>query len=80
MRLPHRAAWGLALSAAFLFRLGFGLCSEFWFEDETQVFLLGLRYHSTHAWPYFGPVAVTQSIEVPVNGNVTRAPVVPLVR
>ncbi|HEY3122240.1 MAG TPA: hypothetical protein VGL15_16565, partial [Vicinamibacteria bacterium] len=65
MRLQHRAAWGLALAAAFLFRLGFGLCSEFWFEDETQIFLLGLRYHSTHAWPYFGPDVVWTKSQIP---------------
>jgi hypothetical protein len=65
VRLQHGAAWGLALAAAFLFRLGFGLCSEFWFEDETQIFLLGLRYHSTHAWPYFGPDVVWTRSEIP---------------
>jgi hypothetical protein len=65
VRLPHGAAWGLALAAAFLFRLGFGLCSEFWFEDETQIFLLGLRYHSTHAWPYFGPDVVWTKSQIP---------------
>jgi len=45
----------LLLLAAFALRLAFGLCSEFWFEDETQVFLLGLRYYATGQWPYFGP-------------------------
>jgi hypothetical protein len=43
------------LIAAFAFRLAFGLCSEFWAEDETQIFLLGLRYHASGLWPYFGP-------------------------
>ena len=41
--------------AAFLFRLACGLCSEFWFEDETQVYLLGLRQYASRQWPYFGP-------------------------
>jgi hypothetical protein len=45
----------LFLLAAFAFRLAFGLCSEFWFEDESQVFLLGLRYYASGQWPYFGP-------------------------
>jgi len=45
----------VVLIAAFLFRLAFGLCSEFWLEDETQVYLLGLRYAARGEWPYFGP-------------------------
>jgi hypothetical protein len=49
-----RRRLALLLIAAFLFRLAFGLCSEFWFEDETQVFLLGLRYYANGLWPYFG--------------------------
>jgi hypothetical protein len=50
-----RPRLALLLVAAFAFRLAFGLCSEFWFEDETQVFLLGLRYYASGLWPYFGP-------------------------
>src|SRR5438128_12471661 len=60
-----RAAWALALLGAFGLRLLFGLCSEFWFEDETQIFLLGLRFHSTHAWPYFGPDVVWTRSQIP---------------
>jgi hypothetical protein len=48
----------------FLFRLAFGLCSEFWFEDERQVYLIGLKHFTTHAWPYFGP-DVTNQIQIP---------------
>src|SRR5512133_3133134 len=47
----------------FLFRIGFGLCSEFWFEDERQVYLIGLKHFTTHAWPYFGP-DVTNQIQI----------------
>lgn len=43
---------------AFLLRLGFGLCSEFWFEDELQIYLLGLKFFTTGHWPYFGPDVV----------------------
>jgi hypothetical protein len=50
-----RRRLALLLIAAFLFRLAFGLCSEFWFEDETQVYLLGLRHYASGLWPYFGP-------------------------
>ena len=55
--------WGTALSAFFAFRLLFGLSSEFFFEDETQIYLMGLRYYATGAWPYFGADVVwTQSV------------------
>jgi hypothetical protein len=54
------------LVLAFLFRLGFGLCSEFWLEDEKQTFLIGLKFFATHAWPYFGPdVDYPQVIQQP---------------
>ncbi len=43
---------------AFAIRLGFGLCSEFWFEDELQIYLLGLKFFITGQWPYFGPDVV----------------------
>lgn len=48
----------------FLFRLVFGLCSEFWYEDEKQIYLIGLKYYTTGAWPYFGP-DVTYQIQIP---------------
>jgi len=43
---------------AFVLRLWFGLCGEFWFEDERQIFLLGLKFFTTGHWPYFGPDVV----------------------
>jgi hypothetical protein len=52
------------LAAAFLFRLGFGLCSQFWADDERQVYLLGLNFYATGAWPYFGP-DVAAGVQVP---------------
>jgi len=48
-----------------MFRLGFGLSNEFFFEDETQIFLMGLRYYATGAWPYFGPDIVWTKSEIP---------------
>jgi hypothetical protein len=44
--------------------LAFGLTSEFWFEDERQIYLIGLKHFATHAWPYFGP-DVTNQIQIP---------------
>jgi hypothetical protein len=52
------------LCCAFLFRLAFGLCSEFWYDDELQIYLLGLKFYSTGAWPYFGP-DITYQVQLP---------------
>jgi hypothetical protein len=48
----------LILALCFAGRLLFGLSREFFFEDETQIFLIGFRYHATAAWPFFGPDVV----------------------
>jgi hypothetical protein len=61
----RRILIGLALLAAFAFRLAFGLSSEFWFEDETQIFLLGFRHHATGQWPFFGADVVWTKSEIP---------------
>jgi hypothetical protein len=53
------------LAVCFAFRLLFGLSREFFFEDETQIFLLGFRYQATGAWPYFGPDVVWTRSEIP---------------
>lgn len=52
------------LLLGFLFRLGFGLCSSFQDEDIKQIYLLGLKFYTTNAWPYFGP-DVTATIQIP---------------
>ena len=50
----------------FCFRLGFGLCSEFWSDDDTkQIYLIGLKFYTTHQWPYFGP-DVDYSLQSPL--------------
>jgi hypothetical protein len=49
----------------FLFRLGFGLCSDFWTSvDNKQIYLIGLKFYTTGSWPYFGP-DVTSSVQIP---------------
>jgi hypothetical protein len=55
----------LLLVACFAFRLLFGLSREFFFEDETQIFLLGFRYYATGQWPFFGPDVVWTRSEIP---------------
>lgn len=52
------------LLLTFLFRLFFGLCSQFIDEDTKQIYLLGLKFYTTGAWPYFGP-DVTNTIQIP---------------
>jgi hypothetical protein len=54
----------LLLLLAFLFRLFFGLCSQFRDPDTKQIYLLGLKFYTTGAWPYFGP-DVTNTIQIP---------------
>ena len=54
-----------ALVAFFLYRLVYGLSSEFFFEDQTQIYLMGLRYFATGEWPYFGPDVVWTESEIP---------------
>jgi hypothetical protein len=55
----------LILAACFTFRLLFGLSREFFFEDDTQVYLLGFRYYATGSWPFFGPDVVWTRSEIP---------------
>jgi hypothetical protein len=53
------------LLTAFLFRLFVGLCSQFLDSDTKQIYLLGLKFYTTHAWPYFGPDVVWGEIQIP---------------
>src|SRR5579863_4781643 len=46
----------LLFTGIFLFLLFFGICnSKIWELDELQCYLVGLKFYTTHAWPYFGP-------------------------
>lgn len=49
----------------FVFRLLFGICSEFWFEDELQIYLIGLKFFTTGNYPWFGPDVVYTSSQIP---------------
>lgn len=64
-RRPGTTLVVACLVGLFAFRLGFGLSSEFLFEDETQIFLNGLRHYTTGQWPYFGPDVVWTRSEIP---------------
>ena len=64
-RRSRIALWTSGLAAIFLFRLAFGLSSEFFFEDQTQIFLIGLRSYATGHWPYFGADVVWTRSQIP---------------
>ena len=53
------------IAGLFLFRLFYGLGSEFWLEDEKQIYLIGLKSFTTHTWPYYGPDIVYTSSQIP---------------
>jgi hypothetical protein len=59
-----RTAW-FAIFLLFLFRLSYGLCSEFWFPDELQVYLIGLKYYCSGHLPLFGPDVVYTNTQIP---------------
>ena len=53
------------LIGVFVFRLFYGLSSEFWFEDELQIYLIGLKSFTQHLWPYYGPDVVYTNTQIP---------------
>ncbi|HNW69482.1 MAG TPA: hypothetical protein PKI01_03705 [Bacteroidales bacterium] len=63
--LPRITVYIMALLLLFALRLGYGLCSEFWFPDELQVYLIGLKFYTTGHFPYFGPDVVYTSSQIP---------------
>lgn len=53
------------LVAIFVLRLAYGLCSEFWFPDELQIYLIGLKFYATGHFPYYGPDVVYTASQIP---------------
>ena len=64
------------LASAFAFRLWYGLSMPFWFEDERQVYLIGLESFARGEWPYFGADVVWTGGQVPgaLLGMLIRVP------
>jgi hypothetical protein len=63
-----RNGWVTAalLASAFLFRLWVGLAIGLSRDDAKHVYLIGLKYYLTGAWPYFGAdVDWVRSVKVP---------------
>jgi hypothetical protein len=61
----RRLIFSFLLLLAFLFRLFIGLCSQFRDSDTKQIYLLGLKFYTTGACPYFGPDVVWGEIQIP---------------
>lgn len=61
----NRRMFLLFLLLLFIFRLFYGITSEFWFEDELQIYLIGLKFYSTGHWPFFGPDVVYSQSQIP---------------
>ena len=64
-RRPGRARLAALLIVAFAARLAFGLMSELWGPDEVQVYLIGLQFFTTGAWPFYGPDVVYTATQLP---------------
>jgi hypothetical protein len=66
----------LLVAALFCFRLAYGLTSDFWTEDERQIYLIGLRAYAHGQWPYFGPDVVWTTSRIPgaLQGLLVKAP------
>ena len=64
-RGARRRPFAALLAAAFLFRLAYGLCGQFQDADTKQIYLLGLKFYATGAWPYFGPDVLFGRIQLP---------------
>lgn len=63
--VPHALWFAIGLVLVAVFRLGFGLSSQFWFPDERQIYLLGLKFFCVGGWPFFGPDVVYTSSQIP---------------
>ncbi len=59
-----RVKLALLITSLFVFRLVYGLFSDFWSEDELQVYLIGLKSFTTHTWPYYGADVVYTNTQV----------------
>jgi hypothetical protein len=73
----RRTLWLFAfLVAATAFRLAYGLSMPFWYEDERQVYLIGLKSFARGEWPMFGADVVWTEGRVPgaLLGWLIRAP------
>jgi hypothetical protein len=71
----HRNLY-ILIGLLFVFRTVYGLFAEFWFEDELQIYLIGLKWFTTETWPYYGPDLVYTNTQIPgaLQGLMVGAP------
>ena len=65
MRTKTAVLFAGALVLLLALRTAYGLVAEFWFPDELQIYLLGLKYSTTGLWPYLGPDVVYTNSQIP---------------
>jgi hypothetical protein len=63
--MNNKTRFFLFLIGLLVFRIIYGLFSEFWLEDELQVYLIGLKSFTTNTWPFYGPDVVYKSSQIP---------------
>jgi hypothetical protein len=63
--MSNKTRFYLLLFGLLVFRIVYGLFSEFWLEDELQVYLIGLKSFTTNTWPYYGPDVVYKNTQIP---------------
>ena len=64
-QIVNSIGWAVLLLFLFSFRTIYGLCAEFWFPDERQIYLIGLKFFTTGKWPFFGPDIVYTQSQIP---------------
>lgn len=55
----------ILIASLCLLRIVYGVVSEFWAEDEQQIYLIGLKSYTTSTWPYYGPDVVYTKTQIP---------------
>jgi hypothetical protein len=66
-RVPSGRIVAALFVLALAVRIAFGLASEFWGEDELQIYLIGLKFFTTGTWPLYGPDVVFFGEAVPLE-------------
>ncbi|MCX6180858.1 MAG: hypothetical protein NT150_02865 [Bacteroidetes bacterium] len=66
----------LLIFGLFALRIAYGVVSEFWGEDEEQIYLIGLKSYTTQTWPFYGPDIVYTQTQIPgaLQGLLVSAP------
>jgi hypothetical protein len=65
MKTSSKLFYPSLIITLFALRTIYGLMSEFWFEDELQIYLIGLKSFTTHSWPFYGPDVVYTNTQIP---------------